>query len=307
MNLGSTQDSAFIQYALPLHTDRNKFKPMNHKDSRKTVLITGCSSGIGLATASFLQKQGFEVITSARKEHDVRALQEQGFSAVKLDLSESQSVTQGFEAAMSLCDGKIYGLFNNGAYGLTGAIEDISRSALTEQFETNVFGWHELTTLCVPLMRQANEGRIIQNSSVLGLVALAHRGAYSASKYAIEALSDALRLELADTNIKVALIEPGPIYSDFRKNALAVFLKHIDWEQSVHRKSYQQQLNRLDPNNPGSKYTLPEQAVADCVLHALQHPNPKLRYPVTQATHYLRWLKRLLPERQLDNILKKIT
>jgi len=160
-------------------------------------------------------------------------LQAEGLESLQLDLCDSQSIQTAFNEIMQRTNGQLYALFNNGAYGIPGAVEDLSRNTLRTQFETNVFGWHELTTLVIPVMRKQGSGRIIQNSSVLGFVAMPFRGAYNASKFAIEGLTDTLRLELKDTGIYISLIEPGPILSQFRHNALRALQTHINIEHST--------------------------------------------------------------------------
>ncbi|MEW8585120.1 MAG: SDR family NAD(P)-dependent oxidoreductase, partial [Candidatus Thiodiazotropha sp.] len=242
---------------------------------RNNILITGCSSGIGRCVAAGLKDRGYRVITSARKEEDVRELQRQGFESLILDLAQSSSIDQAVKALSELTDGRLYGLFNNGAYGQPGAVEDLSRKVLRQQFETNLFGWHELTCRVIPLMRRQGEGRIIQNSSILGFITLPYRGAYVASKYALEGLSDTLRLELAGSGIHVSLIEPGPIESRFRENAHAMFNRHIDSDRSVHREYYKAMVNRLEKQGHATPFTLPPEAVLKRVIHALESHNPK--------------------------------
>lgn len=214
------------------------------------VLITGCSSGIGLAAAQALGQHGFTVIASARKAEDVARLQQQGLLAVQLDLADSASIELGASAALHLAGGRLYGLFNNGAYGQPGALEDLPTEALREQFNTNLFGWHHLIRQVLPPMLEAKEGRIVQNSSVLGLVAMKYRGAYNASKFALEGYSDTLRLELAGSGVYISLIEPGPIDTRFRANARNAFLRHIDPAQSRHQSAYRQTLTRLEKEGP---------------------------------------------------------
>ena len=201
---------------------------------------------------------------------------------------------------------ELYAVFHNGAYGQAGALEDITRATLEKQFATNVFGWHQLTNMLLPLMRQRNEGRIIYNSSLLGYVALPFRGAYNASKYAIEGLADTLRLELADTDIKLSLIEPGPIESRFRANALQSLQDNVDIEKSPHRDKYQATIRRLSKPGPAAPFTLPPEAVLQKVIHALESANPKPRYRVTFPAHLFWTLRRLLPTRLLDKVLLKV-
>ena len=272
---------------------------------QKNILITGCSSGIGYCVANGLKQRGYRVIATARRYESVEQLKKEGFESLQLDLSESHSIQQAFKQIMHLTDGKLYALFNNGAFGLPGAVEDLSRENLKYQFETNVFGWLELTNLVIPLMRHQGFGRIIQNSSVLGFVAMPFRGAYNASKYAIEGLSDTLRLELKNTNIYVSLIEPGPIISQFRANAVKALKQHIDIENSVHREKYHGVLERLNKEGPAAPFTLPPEAVLKRVITALESKRPKPRYYVTFPTYLFAFLKRILSHRQLDKILAK--
>ena len=271
----------------------------------KSILITGCSTGIGYVCAHALKAQGFNVIASCRKPDDVQRLQAEGLTCIQLDLNDPISITQGAEQAISLAQGKLYALFNNGAYGQPGALEDLPTEALKAQFQTNFFGWHQLVQEILPHMRAHGEGRIIQNSSVLGFAAMKYRGAYNASKFALEGWTDTLRLELADTNIKVALIEPGPIETQFRQNALAAFEKWIDIESSPHRVAYEAQKQRLDNDKSNNKFVLPAEACIDPVLHALTSDSPKIRYRITTPTKLFAVLKRVLPARLLDKILRQ--
>ena len=273
--------------------------------SKKSILITGCSSGIGYCVAKGLKARGYHVIATARREESVKQLSNEGFDSLQLDVADSHSIQAAFKQVLELTDGKLYGLFNNGAFGLPGAVEDLSRESLKYQFETNVFGWLELTNLAIPVMRRQGFGRIIQNSSVLGFVAMPFRGAYNASKYAIEGLSDTLRLELKNTELYVSLIEPGPIISKFRENAVIALEKHIDIENSVHRDKYHGVVARLKKKGPAAPFTLPPEAVLKRVILALESKHPKPRYYVTFPTYLFGFLKRLLSHRQMDYILAK--
>ena len=274
------------------------------KPAEKTILITGCSSGIGYCVASGLQKRGYRVFATARRAESVKQLNDEGFESLQLDLDDSQSIKQAVDEVLRRTDGRLYAVFNNGAFGLPGAVEDLSRDAIRAQFETNFFGWLELTNLLLPVMRKQGYGRIIKNSSVLGFVAMPFRGAYNSSKYAIEGLSDTLRLELKGTNIHVSLVEPGPILSRFRANALIALLKHIDIENSVHKERYQQVLERLNKEGPAAPFTLAPEAVLKKVIHALEARTPKARYYVTFPTYLFAYLKRVLPTRTLDRLLR---
>lgn len=274
---------------------------------RRNILITGCSSGIGLEAAQILHRRGYHVIATVRKETDQTLLSQAGISNLRCDLDRSDSIQEMIETAMKVFDGKIDVLFNNAAYGQPGAIEDLSRDALRAQFETNVFGTQELTNLVIKHMRQQGFGKIIYNSSVLGLIALPYRGAYNASKFAIEGLADTLRLELKGTGITISLIEPGPITSQFRQNAFAKYQQHIDKNTSAHKASYNAMERRLLTPGPAAPFTLPANAVVEKLLHAIESDNPKIRYYVTFPTYLFAYLKRLLPNRALDWFLCKVS
>lgn len=273
----------------------------------KSILITGCSSGIGLCTAQGLQARGYRVFATARRRDDVQRLKDLGLTSYYLDLTDSGSIKNAVRAVLQETNGTLYALFNNGAYGQPGAVEDLSREVLRDQFETNLFGWHELTSTVIPVMRRQGYGRIIQNSSILGLVAMPYRGAYNASKFALEGLSDTLRLELKLTsnNIHVSLIEPGPILTPFRQKSLQVLTRNIDVENSIHRKLYERTIERLGKEGPAVPFTLPPEAVLKRVIHALESPRPKYRYYVTFPTYLFSFLRRILPQRIMDNLLKR--
>jgi NAD(P)-dependent dehydrogenase (short-subunit alcohol dehydrogenase family) len=272
----------------------------------KSVLITGCSSGIGRCVADGLAVRGYRVFATARKPEDVDRLQAAGLESLQLDLSSSSSIAAAVDEVLARTGGKLYALFNNGAYGQPGAVEDLSRALLRELFETNLFGWHELTNYVLPVMRRQGHGRIIHNSSVLGFVALPFRGAYVASKYALEGLTDTLRLELRDTDIHVVLVQPGPITSRFRANAYAAFKRNIDAETSNFRDSYLEMERRLTTEGPVVPFTLPPEAVLKMVIQALESRNPRARYYVTFPTYLFAALKRLLPQGILDRILARV-
>ncbi len=271
----------------------------------KTVFITGCSSGIGYEAAHALVKQGFHVIASCRKQADVERLQLDGLTCIQLDLADNDSILNAVKKIKKITNGELFALFNNGAYGQPGALEDLPTDALRQQFEINVFGWHTLTQALLPLMFKRGEGRIVQNSSVLGFVALKYRGAYNASKFAIEGWTDTLRLELENTPIQVSLIEPGPIETKFRINALQAFHQHIKVKGSRHEQAYLGQEKRLEAKESESQYTLPASAIMPSLIHALTAKRAKIRYRVTKPTTYMWLFKRLLPSRWLDFILLK--
>lgn len=274
--------------------------------TQKSILITGCSSGIGLATAEGLRADGWRVFATCRKLEDVAHMVTHGYEAYVLDVDNSESIQFALDAILTASGGRLDALFNNAGFGQPGAAEDITREALREQFETNLFGAWELTNSVLRVMRRQGHGRILFNSSVLGFAAMRWRGAYNASKYAMEGLCDTLRQELSGTDIFVSLVEPGPIESRFRPNALAKFLANVDIQASVHRDNYQGQLERLRKEGHAAPFTLPASAVCDTVRKALAARRPAARYRVTVPTKVFWYLKRLLPTRLLDLVLGKV-
>ena len=270
--------------------------------TNKSIVVTGCSSGIGYCCAVGLKERGWDVIATARKDEDIERLRSEDLETIYLDYAEPDSIAAAADKIAELTDGKLYGLFNNGAYGQQGAVEDLPVDALRIQLESNVIGWHDLTRRLLPLMRANGAGRIVQNSSVLGLIALKWRGAYNASKFALEGLSSTLRMELKGTGIHVSLIEPGPIISSFNENAQIHFKKHIDVEKSHYKAKYEAVFKRFEKGHK-TPVTLGPEAVLAKLLHALESPKPKAHYYVTLATHGFAILKRILPHRVFEPVL----
>lgn len=273
----------------------------------RNVLITGCSSGIGYCVAHGLRERGYRVFATARKPEDIARLRDEGLDVIALELADPDSVQACAEALLQHTDNNVYAIFHNGAYGQAGAVEDISRDAMEKQFAANFFGWHQLTNLLLPILRSQGEGRIIYNSSVLGLIALPSRGSYNASKFALEGLADTLRLELHGSGIAVSLIEPGPVESEFRKNSLRALYEHVDIENSVHSEKYKNAIRRLEKEGPAAPFTLPPEAVLKKVIHALESKRPKARYYVTFPTYLFGTLRRILPTRGLDWVLRRVS
>ncbi len=272
----------------------------------KNILITGCSSGIGLETALFLKDKGYKVYASARDENDVKHLKTLGFDALELDITKKEDITNAFGYILQK-DGKLDVLFNNAGFGQPGAVEDIKIEVLKEQFETNVFGLHELTIQAMKIFRKQGYGKIIQHSSILGIIALKFRGAYNASKYAIEGLCDTLRLETMNPNIFISTINTGPVTSKFRENALKKFNENIDIESSYFKKEYKKELSaRLNNNKENTTFNLPASSVAKVVLKIIESKKPKPRYYITKATYILGFAKRVFSTSFLDKILNKI-
>jgi NAD(P)-dependent dehydrogenase (short-subunit alcohol dehydrogenase family) len=273
--------------------------------AERSVLITGCSSGIGLASAREMKARGWRVFATARKPEDLARLKtEEGVESLYLDYAEPHSIKAAAEQVLAATGGRLTALFNNGAYGQPGAVEDLRPHVLRAQFEVNVFGWHDLTARLIPAMRAQGEGRLVFCSSVLGLIAAPYRGAYCASKFAIEALADALRLELAATGIHVVLIEPGPIRSRFLEHALAAYRRHIDLEGSPHRETYRDRIAHLEGGGDRA-FKLEPEAVAAKLVKALERRKPRSRYYVTLPTYAVVLLRRLLPTRALDALASR--
>ncbi|MCY0148684.1 SDR family oxidoreductase [Hoeflea sp. G2-23] len=270
---------------------------MHVENRKRTIWVTGCSTGIGAHCARALQADGWQVIASARTDADIARLRADGLEAFHLDYADSDNIKTFFDSAMTATGGRCDALFNNGAYGQVGAIDDLTVDVLRVQFEANFFGWHDLTRRVIPVMRSQGHGRIVQCSSILGLVPYRFRGAYNASKHALEGLTVTLALELAGTGIHVSLIEPGPIASEFIANALTQFHRHIDIENSVHRDSYQAQLRRLDSQTTPKAGKLGPDAVYKVLVHALTAKRPRYHYAVTRQAKIGVIARRLLPAR----------
>ena len=273
---------------------------------RRSILITGCSSGIGADAALGLRARGWRVFASCRKEEDCARLRAEGFESPRLDLTDAASMEQALAEVLAATSGTLDALYNNGAIALPGALEDLPTEALREVFETNLFGWHELTRRVIPVMRAQGHGRIVNCSSILGLVGVRWRGAYVATKFAIEGLTEVLRLEMASVNIQVSLIEPGPVTSRLRQNAIPHFERWIDWKASPRAAEYQSVLDRLYGPSRSDRFELPPQAVTEQLIHALESPRPRPRYYVTTPTHVAGALRRLLPSRTASWLLGRV-
>lgn len=277
-------------------------------ETRRSILITGCSSGIGYAAAHGLAERGWQVLASCRKQADCARLMDEGLTSFRLDYEDPPSIATGFADAMSATGGRLDAVFNNGAYGVPGAVEDLPMAALQAIFQANVFGWHELVRLTLPVMRAQGHGRIVQNSSVLGFTALKYRGAYTSTKYAVEGMTDTLRLELRGTGIHVVLIEPGPIDTKIRINSYPHFKKWIDWQNSAQRDMYEtKMIPRLEAEHVGSRFELPPAAVVAKLIHALEAPRPRPRYYVTLPTYIMGLARRLLSTRLMDALTSRIS
>lgn len=272
----------------------------------KSILITGCSSGIGYAAAHGLKARGWRVFATCRQSEDVERLQGEGLESLRLDYSDAASISAAVAEVRDRTQGRLDALYNNGAFGLPGAVEDLPTDGLRAIFEANFFGWHELVRQVIPIMREQGSGRIVQCSSVLGFVPMKWRGAYVATKYALEGLTDVLRLEMADSGIRVILIEPGPVTSRIRQNSIPHFERWIDWRASPRVRQYEQSLlKRLYEDRGRDRFELPPEAVIRKLVYALEAPNPRPRYFVTTPTHIMGVLRRVLPTRALDAIIQR--
>lgn len=273
----------------------------------KSILITGCSSGIGYDAAHGLKRAGWRVFATCRQPQDVERLRAEGLESIRLDYSDEDSIRSALAWVLDQTGGTLDALYNNGAYACPGAAEDLPRAALREIFEVNLFGYHDLTRQVIPVMRAQGHGHIINCSSILGLVVAPWRAAYNSTKFALEGLTDTLRIEMRDTNIKVVLLEPGPVTSDIRAKSIPHFEKWIDWENSPRAEQYRSSLiTRLYARKDGKDlFELPASAVTAKLLKILNSPHPRPRYYVTTATHIMGTLRRILPSRALDAILSR--
>ncbi|MGR3562875.1 MAG: SDR family NAD(P)-dependent oxidoreductase [Heliomarina sp.] len=274
---------------------------------QKTILITGCSSGIGLDAARTLRGRGWRVFASCRKQADCDALIAEGFESPRLDYCDTASIAEALDSVLTVTSGQLDALFNNGAHALNGAVEDLPTDGLRDIFESNFFGWHDLTRRVIPVMRRQGHGRIVQCSSALGLTYMRWRGAYTATKHALEGLSDVMRIELRGSGIDVILIEPGPITTAFREKGIPYFETYIDWQNSPHHDAYESGLVKrmYNPSGP-DRFELPASAVTAKLVHALEATRPRPRYYVTTATYIAAYLRRVLSTSMSDRVISRL-
>ena len=275
----------------------------------RSVLISGCSSGIGLDAARALHGRGWRVFASCREPADVERLRAEGLASLRLDHDDSASIREAVATVLDATGGTLDAVFVNGAHGLPARVEDLPRDALRAIFETNLFGPFELVNAALPAMRAADEGRgrgrVVFCSSVLGFAAMPWRGAYNATKFAMEGLADTLRLELDASGIDVVLVQPGPIATRIRENSIAHFERWIDVDAARERDAYRATLmpRLYEPAEHADRFELPPSAVTKAVIHALESRRPRARYRVTVPTRVGAVLKRLLPTRLFDRVL----
>ena len=274
--------------------------------TQKSILITGCSSGIGLDAARGLRARGWRVFAACRQPGDCERLAAEGFESPRIDYCDEARIASGLDAVLAATGGTLDALFNNGAHQLAGAVEDLPVAGLRDIFESNFFGWHELTRRVIPVMRAQGHGRIVQCSSGIGLVAIPWRGAYAATKFALEGLTDTMRVELRGTGIEVILIEPGPITTAFREKGIPYFERYIDWQSAPRRADYEARLlPRMYRPGPPDRFELPAAAVTAKLVRALEAPRPRPRYYVTTATYLAGYLRRVLSTRSIDRIVAR--
>jgi len=270
----------------------------------RSVLVTGCSSGIGLATAEVLRSNGWTVYPTARKTEDLESLKQSGFDAVELDVGSSESIASAVGILLEKTGGKLGAIVNNAGFGMPGAIEDLTRDAMRQQFEVNLFGLQELTNQLIPLFRKQGYGRIVNVSSVVGRISLPFMGIYSASKFALEAVSDALRVELLMDGIGVSLIEPGPISTKFSTNCAGQGEGQLDTDRSRYGSVYKKYFDkRRNGGMSEDRFRLPPEAVATKAQHALESPRPKIRYCVTIPAYFGSWAARFVPAGLIDRLM----
>lgn len=274
--------------------------------AERSILITGCSSGIGHDAAHGLKARGWRVFATCRRPEDCDRLAAEGLESFPLDLASPDSIGAAVDRALQLTGGTLDALYNNGAFACPGAVEDLPRGALAEVFETNVFGTHDLTRRVIPVMRAQGHGRVVTCSSVLGLVGARWRGAYVASKFALEGLTDVLRIEMRDTPLKVILLEPGPIGTKIRVNSIPHFETWVDWQASPRAEQYRSSLRqRLYESRGPDPFQLPPAAVTAKLIRALEDRRPRARYYVTTPTYLMGALKRVLPTGALDWLIAR--
>lgn len=270
-----------------------------------TILITGCSSGLGYDAAHGLRARGWRVFASCRKAEDCARLMSEGFESPLIDYADSNTIYNGLAEILEKTGGTLDAVYNNGAFACPGAVEDLPRGALRDIFETNLFGVHELTQAVIPVMRNQGHGRIINCSSVLGLVGMKWRGAYVSTKFALEGLTDVLRIEMARTPLHIILLEPGPITSKIRENSIPHFERWIDIKNSARADQYEKLRGRLYEDTGPDRFELPASATTKKLVHALESKRPKPRYYVTTPTYLMGTLRRILPTRALDWVIRK--
>lgn len=273
----------------------------------KSIFITGCSSGIGLCAAETLHKKGYRVFATVRKEEDAEKLRAQGIETLIMDVDNPTSIQQALTSVLAKTGGTLDFLFNNAGFAVPAAVEDLTHDMLQKQFETNVFGPTILTNLVIPVMRKQGHGRIIQNTSILGVITMPYRGAYNASKFALEALTSTLRQELRGVNIQVSIIAPGPVKTKFRDNAYKSYRNVLLNKDSVHKTVYQNMEKHFATESDGEKkVTASPEAVVEKLLHVLESPTPKARYYVGTPAHVFAFLRRILPDKGLDWVIAKV-
>ncbi|RLU84917.1 short-chain dehydrogenase/reductase [Streptomyces griseocarneus] len=271
---------------------------------RPTALVTGCSSGIGRAAALRLHGAGLRVYATARRPETLEALAERGMRTLALDVTDPESARAAVETVTAE-HGAVDILVNNAGYGLSGTFEETPLDRVRDQFETNVFGLVGLTQLVLPGMRERRRGTVVNVSSIFGRYAAPGGGYYHASKHAVEALSDALRLEVAGFGIRVSLVEPGPVRTPWGQT----FMDHLPTgrEDSPYRRFHERTAQYYDAIYNGTRKTLAgtfaieAEQVAAAIERAALARRPRARYPVGFLAAGTFALRRLVPDSVFDN------
>lgn len=269
----------------------------------KAVLITGCSTGIGRATAIRLAQAGWTVYATARKLAAIEDLEAKGCKTLALDVCDDASMCAAV-AAVESAEGAVGVLVNNAGYGLEGCFEETPMAEVRRQFETNVFGLTRMCQLVLPGMRRQRWGRIVNLSSVGGTLALPGGAFYHATKFAVEALSDAMRFELRDFGIDVVIVEPGPIKTEFGRTAIANVdrVKQANSPYAGFNAAVAGKIHEALEGWMAVAAGAPDD-VAKAIERAIGADRPRTRYPITAAARVLMFLRRRLPDRAFDAFL----
>jgi len=271
----------------------------------KAVLITGCSSGIGHATAQRLSADGWNVYATARRPEAITDLEGAGCKTLGLDVTDEQSMTAAV-AQVADAEGAVGVLINNAGYSQSGAVESVAPEAVRRQFETNVFGLLRMCQLVLPGMRSRGWGKVVNIGSMGGRLVFPGGGIYHATKYAIEALSDALRFEVRGFGIDVILIEPGLITTRFGEVASGSVDEGADGDTGPYA-DFNRHVAKVTSEayaGPMAKLGGPPEKVAATIAHALAAERPKARYQVTPSAHLLIGQRRITPDRVWDLMMR---
>ena len=267
------------------------------------ILVTGCSSGIGLSLVELLLKKGYDVIATARKEVDLCTLMSMGAKAVYLDLDKPDTLEAAIHQVKKMTP-TLYALINNSGFAQPGSVRDLSLELMQAQFQTNVFGTIGWTNLCLPLLSHGGPTKLIFLSSILGVVSAPYLGAYCASKYALEAFISSLRMELSGSKTHVISIRPGAIETEFRHRAVQELKNGIALEESQSKCQYQKSIANSEKKKAKGK-RMDSKKAAEIIVSVLEKEKPKTAYYVTAPAILMGALRRFIPERWVERIMQK--